>query len=55
MRLIVHVGRVIADTFRYSFATRRFALLVVVLAGLLIAALVVTAQAVAPFAIYPFA
>jgi hypothetical protein len=55
MRLAVHVSRLLWESVRFGFATRRFSVIAVVAIGLLLVALTLTAQTVAPLALYPFA
>ncbi|HMS12990.1 MAG: hypothetical protein V9E99_03510 [Microthrixaceae bacterium] len=55
MRLAIHVVRLICEVLRFSIATRRLSLLIVVLLGLALVGLALTAQTVAPLAVYPFA
>ncbi|WCO65890.1 hypothetical protein PO878_15410 [Iamia majanohamensis] len=55
MRLTVHLARLLRDVARYSVATRRLALLVLVVAGFVVILLALAAQTTAPLAIYPFA
>jgi hypothetical protein len=55
MRLAVHLFRLTFESIRYAVATRRPAIAVVFILGLLLLALSLTAQAVAPLALYPFA
>jgi hypothetical protein len=49
------VSRLVAETVRYSLATRRSSLLLVVILGLLLLALAIVAQLATPLALYPFA
>ncbi len=55
MRLIGHVLRLVFESLRYGFATRRLAVALVLILGLALLALALTAQTVAPLALYPFA
>ena len=55
MRLIVHVFRLLFESLWYAVATRRVAVLLVLLIGLAMLAISLTAQTVAPLALYPFA
>ena len=55
MRLVVHISRLLYESLRYALATRRIAVLLVLVVGLALLALSLTAQTVAPLALYPFA
>lgn len=55
MRLVRYVTVLLVETVRFGLATRRLALVVAVLVGLLLVLLSLTAQVVAPLAVYPFA
>lgn len=55
MRLIAHLVRLVYESIRYAFATRRTAVAIVLVLGLALLALTLTAQTVAPLALYPFA
>lgn len=55
MRFLVHLGRLVVDTVQLGVASRRYALIALILLGLVLLALTATAQASAPFLLYPFA
>lgn len=55
VRLVRHVAVLALEATRFGFATRRYALVVLVLFGIVAVALAVTAQATAPLVLYPFA
>lgn len=55
MRLAKHVTKLVWESIRFGFATRRFSVVAVIVIGLLLVALTLTAQTVAPLAMYPFA
>ena len=48
MRLLIHVGRLIRESLSFSFATRRFAVVLVIIIGLLLLLISLTAETVAP-------
>lgn len=54
MILARHVLKVMGSTVAYGFSTRRVALLVLVLLGILLVGLVAATQVVAPIVVYPF-
>lgn len=54
MILMRHVFRVVGATLAYSFSTRKVALAVLVLVGILLVALTLATQVVAPIIVYPF-
>lgn len=55
MRLIIHLFKLVYETLRFSLATRRAAIAIVLLLGLALLALTLAAQVAAPLALYPFA
>lgn len=54
MILVRHVLRVVGATVAYSISTRRAALAVLVLVGIVLVALTLATQVVAPIVVYPF-
>ena len=54
MRTVVNVVRLLGSVIRYSAASRRWSLGVVVVLGIVLAAVVVLTKVVAPLAVYPF-
>ena len=50
-----NVAALVLDVFRFSLATRRIGVMLLVLAGLVAVALAVSAQVTAPLVLYPFA
>lgn len=55
MRLVRHVAILVVEATRFGFATRRYALVLLVVLGLAAVALAVAAQTTAPLVLYPFA
>ncbi len=55
IQLIRNVSILVFETLRFGLATRRLALVAVVLLGLALLVVSLTAQVVAPLAVYPFA
>jgi len=54
MILLRHVGRLAGATVMYAVATRRIALLFLVILGVALVALATASQVVAPIVVYPF-